>query len=218
MHTFLFNIFQCKMEAIGVSLKRKHQAIHLLIVRKVLVLSIDDSWSPHLFFPHTSRSIPSGVCVNNMLRLVILQLFLFPRNVEKPVNSNIQSRWTKPPCRFISPSMYFLFLYFFVTLPCRCLSLHASRSPVFLSYCPNEFLMDLVGRVQTLWDSGIWALITLLLLLCSPPSSFSFSFHSCFLCLTLLLSSLYTTGPPLVLRFCRLCSPARCFRLFHSSK
>lgn len=49
--------------------------------------------------------------------------------------------------------------------------------------------MDLVGRVQTLWDSGVQALITLLLLLRSPPS--------CFLSLLSLLLSL--SHPPSLL-------------------
>ena len=44
---------------------------------------------------------------------------------------------------------------FSVTLLSSCLSLCVSHSLVFLDYWPNEFLMDLVGRVQTLWDSGV---------------------------------------------------------------
>lgn len=62
------------------------------------------------------------------------------------------------------------------------------RLILFLEYRPNEFLMDLVGRVQTHWDSAVRALITLLLLLFllwSPPSPFAAAFYSYFLCLTL---------------------------------
>lgn len=78
------------------------------------------------------------------------------------------------------------------------------RLILFLDYRPNEFLMDLVGRVQTHWDSAVRTLVTLLLLflLWSPPSPL--------LLLSLshplsLLLSLPPSPPPLVL--C-LCSPS----------
>lgn len=71
-------------------------------------------------------------------------------------------------------------------------SLWLSHSLLCLYYWPNESLMDLVGSVQTLWDSGLRALITPQ----SPPSSFSLSFHSYFLCLTLLLLYLHRSPPP----------------------
>ncbi len=72
---------------------------------------------------------------------------------------------------------------------CLCLSLSCvpvgpfvSHSRVFCKYWPYEYLMDLVGRVQTLWDSGIFALITLCLFSPqSPPFPYSASCYSYFL-------------------------------------
>lgn len=82
------------------------------------------------------------------------------------------------------------------------------RLILFLDYRPNEFLMDLVGRVQTHWDSAVRTLVTLLLLflLWSPPSPLLLLSLSHPLSLLLSLPpSLPPSTPPLVL--C-LCSPS----------
>lgn len=105
---------------------------------------------------------------------LVLNFFALFQNSSSIFNKYILSEKVLLQIVLLSQSCFPTFA-FSVTPLCPCLSLCVSHSLVFVKYWPNEFLMDLVGRVQTLWDSGVWALITLLLLLLllqSPPSSF----------------------------------------------